>query len=170
MKFATNRIDTLSFSNNKSLVVCTITAIVLSVTNIAGTVDSTGKLLNGAPLVMHAFQSVLPGGKIIVAIGLILFGFSTILGWSYYGEKCIEFIFGERSIYYYRTLFIFCVFLGSMLSIDIVWPLADIMNGCMALPNLIGVLLLSKIVLNETHSFNKLLKLEKENRYLQANS
>jgi len=74
-----------------SFVVCTITVLVLSVTNIVGEKTATGDFLTGAPLVMRAFSSILPFGEYIIAIGLVLFGFSTILGWSYYGEKCFEF-------------------------------------------------------------------------------
>ncbi len=145
-----------------SFVVCTITVLILGVTQMAGTLGPDGKMLNGAPLVMQAFQSTLPGGGIIVAVGLILFGFSTILGWSYYGEKCIEFILGSKSIFVYRPIFICFIFLGAILSIDIVWPLADIMNGLMALPNLIGVVFLAKVAGEETKGFSKLLKLEKK--------
>ncbi|MBU4337870.1 MAG: alanine:cation symporter family protein, partial [Actinobacteria bacterium] len=145
-----------------SFIVCTITVLVLAVTNSVGQIGPNGEILNGAPLVMHAFSSVLPGGGIIVAIGLILFGLSTILGWSYYGEKCIEYILGDRSVKYYRFLFIIFVFLGSQLSIQTVWPLADIMNGLMAFPNLIGLIFLSKVVVEESDYFFKIVKKEKE--------
>jgi alanine or glycine:cation symporter, AGCS family len=148
-----------------SFIVCTITVLVLAVTNVVGMMGDNGRFINGAPLVMEAFKSVIPGGSAVVTIGLILFGLSTILGWSYYGEKCLEYFLGERSIVYYRIIFIMVVLLGSVLSIDIVWPLADIMNGLMALPNLIGVLLLSKVVLKENNSFFLLLKKERKAAY-----
>jgi alanine or glycine:cation symporter, AGCS family len=144
-----------------SFIVCTITALVLSVTNVVGDLTASGKLLNGAPLVMKAFKEVLPGGNYIVAVGLILFGFSTILGWSYYGEKCVEYLFGEKSIFYYRAIFLCIVLVGSILSIEVVWPLADIFNGLMALPNLIGLFFLSNIVVAETKIFIDFLKEEK---------
>ena len=80
-----------------SFVVCTITVLVISVTNAIEIKTLNGEILNGAPLVMSAFESILPFGKYIVAIGVFLFGFSTILGWSYYGEKCFEFIFKTQN-------------------------------------------------------------------------
>lgn len=143
-----------------TLVVCTITALVISVTGVLGEVDSQGMLLNGAPLVMEAFRSTIPYGDVIVAIGLILFGYSTIVGWSYYGEKCAEYLFGLRSIYPFRILFCLLAFLGTLLSIDIVWPLVDIMNGLMTLPNLIALFALSGIVVKESQTFELLLRYE----------
>ena len=144
-----------------TLVVCTITALVISVTGVLGKVDMQGSILNGAPLVMEAFRSTIPYGDVIVAIGLILFGYSTIVGWSYYGEKCTEYLFGERMIYPFRILFCLLVFLGTLLSIDIVWPLVDIMNGLMTLPNLIALFALSGVVVKESQTFTTLLRYEK---------
>jgi AGCS family alanine or glycine:cation symporter len=145
-----------------SFIVCTITVLVLSVTNMVGKVSDNGQILNGAPLVMQSFESVLPGGGVIVALGLLLFGFSTILGWSYYGEKCMEFLFNGKGIVLFRLIFICLVFVGSLLSINVVWPLADIMNGLMAFPNLIGVLFLAKVVSKESDSFFRLLRTERK--------
>ena len=147
-----------------SFIVCTITVLVLAVTNVVGIKNASGDLLMGAPLVMRAFSHSIPFGEYIVAIGLILFGFSTILGWAYYGEKCFEYLFQEKSILLYRIIFIIITFLGSIASIKLVWPLADIMNGFMALPNLIGLLLLSKIVISESEIFFEILKKEKKQK------
>lgn len=144
-----------------SFVVCTITVLVLSVTNVVGLEKSSGELLNGAPLVMRAFSSIIPFGEHIVAIGLVLFGFSTILGWSYYGEKCFEFLFKEKYLIYFRAVFIMVIFLGAISSIKLVWPLADIMNGFMAIPNLIGLFLLTNVVVEESDIFLNVLKKEK---------
>ncbi|MBI5345933.1 MAG: sodium:alanine symporter family protein [Chlamydiae bacterium] len=144
-----------------SFVVCTVTALVLAVTGVVGQTGADGALLNGAPLVMKAFSSVIPGGKFIVALSLVFFGFSTITGWSYYGEKCCEYIFGERSILPYRFVFIGVTFIGTLLSINIVWPLADIFNGLMAFPNLIGLFLLANVITAESTGFFFLLKKEK---------
>jgi alanine or glycine:cation symporter, AGCS family len=144
-----------------SLVVCTITALVIAVTGVLGTTDADGKVLNGALLVMQAFRSVIPGGDVIVTIGLILFGYTTIVGWAYYGEKCIEFLAGEKALIAFRTLFCLFVFLGAVMSFDIVWPLADIMNGLMALPNLIGLMGLSSVIILESKTFFALLDREK---------
>lgn len=144
-----------------SLVVCSITALVIGVTGVVGKTDSGDVAFNGATLVMEAFKSVIPQGDAIVAIGVILFGYSTIIGWAYYGEKCIEFIAGIKVVILYRILFCAVVFLGAIMSFDIVWPLADIMNGLMALPNLIALVALSTLVVNESKDFFALLEREK---------
>lgn len=145
-----------------TLIVCTITALVISLTGVLGKTDIHGRLLNGAPLVMEAFRSVLPYGDVIVAIGLILFGYSTIIGWSYYGEKCVEYLAGEKAIYAFRLIFCLFVFTGALMSIELVWPLVDIMNGLMTLPNLIGLVALSSIVVKESKEFFQLLDSEKQ--------
>lgn len=147
-----------------SFIVCTITALVLSLTGVLGALDSSGNPINGAPLVMLAFNQVIPFGQWIVAIGLICFGFSTILGWSYYGEKCVEYLLGEKAILPYRFIFIAVIFLGSMLTIDVVWPLVDIMNGLMAFPNLIGLIFLTPVIVLESRGFFDLLKKEKRQK------
>ncbi|MBI2810115.1 MAG: sodium:alanine symporter family protein [Candidatus Melainabacteria bacterium] len=144
-----------------SILVCTITALVISVTGVLGMTGADGKALNGSVLVMHAFNSVLPYGNVIVTIGLVLFGYTTIVGWAYYGEKCIEFLAGQRILTVFRLLFSSAVFFGAVLSFDIVWPLADIMNGLMAIPNLIGLIGLSSIVTIESKAFFALLEREK---------
>src|SRR3972149_2256491 len=144
-----------------SMVVCTITALVVIVTNVMGAVGADGKALNGVTLVMEAFRLVIPGGDVIVAIGVVLFGYTTIVGWAYYGEKCMEFLAGEKVLIAYRTLFCFIVFIGAVMSFDLVWPIADIMNGLMALPNLIGLIGLSGIVVIESNAFFDLLRYEK---------
>ncbi|MGD2169710.1 MAG: sodium:alanine symporter family protein [Chlamydiota bacterium] len=145
-----------------SFIVCTITVLVISLTGVLGSVDGNGNVLNGAPLVMAAFNTVIPHGQWIVAIGLICFGFSTILGWSYYGEKCVEYLFGVRALLVYRFIFIGVVFIGSMLTLDVVWYLVDIMNGLMAFPNLIGLIFLTPVIALESKGFFALLKKEKE--------
>ncbi len=145
-----------------TLVVCSITALVISVTGVLGDVGADGRILNGAALVMRAFQSSLPWGAGMVTIGVILFGYSTIVGWAYYGEKCIEYLFGEGVLIYYRLIFCVIIFIGTVLSLDIVWPLVDIMNGLMAFPNLIGLFALSGIVVAESNRFFNLLQQEKE--------
>lgn len=145
-----------------SFVVCTITALVISVTDVLGTIGANGEVLNGVALVIQAFRSIIPGGEFIVILGVILFGFTTIIGWSYYGEKSMEFLFKGSLQKTYRILFCFCVFLGSIMSIEIVWPLADIMNGLMAFPNLIGLIGLSSIACKEAQHFFQLLNQEKK--------
>lgn len=151
-----------------SFVVCTITVLVLAVTNVVGLKTASGELLTGSPLVMRAFSSILPYGEYVVAIGLLLFGFSTILGWAYYGEKCFEFLFPEKYIVYFRVLFIFVAFLGAITSIKLVWPIADIMNGFMAIPNLIGLFLLSSVVVKESEIFFDLVKRERKEKKVKT--
>ena len=92
-------------------------------------------------------------GKYIVVVGLVLFAFSTIIGWSYYGEKCAEFIFGSKIIIPYRVLWIIIIPIGAATELNLIWLIADIMNGLMALPNLIALILLSPIVFSKTKQF-----------------
>jgi len=100
-------------------------------------------------------------GGYIVSIGLVLFAFTTLIGWSYYGEKCIEYIAGEKILPYYRICFTLCVFAGALLELHIVWKVSDIFNGLMAFPNLIALLFLSKVVVQETKDFLRIVKVEK---------
>lgn len=92
-------------------------------------------------------------GKIIVAISTALFAYSTLIGWNYYGEKAVEYLFGHLSIAIYRVLFTAAVILGANMSLELVWNFSDLMNGMMAIPNLIGLLLLAKVVKAETDLF-----------------
>ncbi len=132
-----------------TIVVCSMTGLVLILT---GTWNSGN---TGAELTSRAFAAGLPGGMghFIVTIGLILFAYSTILGWSYYGEKSISYIFGERSVFPYRVVFIGCVGLGAVLKVDLVWAIADIFNGLMAFPNLVGLVALSPVIVRETRDY-----------------
>lgn len=140
-----------------TVLVCTITALVLMVTGVLGQVELGG----GAALAISAFSSNLPGGKYIVTIGLILFAFTTVLAWAYYGEKCFEYLFGERAIIFYRILFCLMVIPGAALKLDVVWYFAEIANGIMAIPNLIALAALSKVIVLETQDFLKLVAKEK---------
>jgi AGCS family alanine or glycine:cation symporter len=97
-------------------------------------------------------------GKIIVAITTALFAYSTLIGWNYYGEKAIEYLFGPRAIATYRVLFTATVIIGATTSLEFVWNFSDLMNGMMAIPNLIGLLLLAKIVKSETNRYFSELK------------
>jgi AGCS family alanine or glycine:cation symporter len=132
-----------------TIVICTMTGLVILVT---GTWDS-GQ--TGAALTTAAFSQALAGnhGAVVVAIGLMLFAYTTLLGWSYYGEKAVQYLFGGRVIVRYRILFCMLIVLGAVSELDLVWTFADIMNGLMALPNLIGLLGLSGIVVRETHQY-----------------
>jgi alanine or glycine:cation symporter, AGCS family len=149
-------------------VVCTITALTIVLTGVLGQTDASGKILDGSSLVLRAFNTVIPGGGIIVTIALIPFAFSTTIGWAYYGEKCLEYLFGLKSTIYYRILYILLVLPGAMLSLDMVWSIANILNGLMAFPNLIGLLCLGGIVSAETKVFEKILRKERKDKKAPA--
>ncbi|HSF40011.1 MAG TPA: sodium:alanine symporter family protein [Thermoanaerobaculia bacterium] len=146
-----------------TIVVCSMTGFVIIATGAWMDVDpGTGAGFTGSPLTIHAFSTGLPGywGGAIVAIGLALFAFSTILGWSYYGEKAVEFLVGSRAILPYRIVFIVASFLGAWVlsfsatgGFQLVWSFADVMNGAMAFPNLVGLLVLSGVVAKETREY-----------------
>ena len=128
-----------------SIIICTLTGISLI---ISGVWQSD---LNGAIMTQSAFASVFPNvGPIFLTVSLSLFAFTTIIGWSYYGERCFEFLFGVKKINLFRILFVTMVLLGGFLKLEIVWVIADIVNALMALPNLIALLALSPIVISET--------------------
>lgn len=132
-----------------TIVVCSLTGLVLIVTG----EWSSG--LTGAELTSISFTSGIGSisGQYIVSIGLALFAYSTILGWSYYGEKSIEFLFGEKAIKPYRYVFTIFVGIGAVSKLEIVWSVADIFNGLMAFPNLIGLLALTPIIVKETRDY-----------------
>ena len=115
--------------------------------------------INSVPrrIVNQAFSSGLPGnwGNIIVSSSAVTFGFSSILAWEYYGEKCFEYLFKEKWIGLYRYAWVLFVFMGALFELEIVWNFSDAMNALMAVPNLIGLLLLSKILTRETRSFEE---------------
>ena len=145
-----------------TVVMCSMTGLVLGVTGVLGQVGLDGHLLTGASLTVAAFESVVWGGGYIVAIGLVLFAFTTILGWAYYGEKCVEYLWGLKAVFWYRMSFIFMILPGAMLQLELVWKISDVFNGLMAIPNLIGLLALSGVVIKETRLFLHVLKAEKE--------
>ena len=143
-----------------TVIVCSITGFVLAVTDVLGQTASSGRVLSGATMAIEAFSTALPGGRYIVASGLILFAFTTVIAWAYYGEKCFEYLLGEKSVFYYRILYTLIVIPGAALKMEMVWNLADIMNGLMAIPNLIALISLSGVILAETKSFLHLVKQE----------
>ncbi len=146
-----------------TIVVCSITGFAIIATGAWTRIDpSTGVGFTGSPLTVQAFSTGLPGswGGYIVSIGLALFAFSTLLGWSYYGEKAIEYLLGIRAVLPYRVVFVFASFVGAWVltlsaraGFELVWAFADVMNGAMAFPNLVGLLLLSGVVARETRDY-----------------
>ncbi|MEM8728030.1 MAG: sodium:alanine symporter family protein [Chlamydiota bacterium] len=142
-------------------VVCTITGLVIAVSGILGEVGADGKMLDGSTMALKAFDRIIPYGGFIVAVALIPFAYSTILGWAYYGEKCVEYLFGYRAIKGYRIIYTLLVFPGAILGLRLVWGFANMMNGLMALPNLIALVALTGVISNETYRFGSLLKKER---------
>ena len=131
-----------------TLIICTMTALVIVLTGAWTNGD------NGASMTAMAFNSGLPGwGGYIVVFGLVVFAFTTILGWSYYGERCAEFLFGVRVIWPFRLIWICAIPVGAMGKLSLIWLLADIMNGLMAVPNLIALGLLSPVVFKLTQEY-----------------
>lgn len=143
-----------------TLIVCTITGLVIAVTGVLGTTDETGKALNGASMAIAAYKSGVQGGAYIVTVGVILFAFSTVVAWSYYGEKCFEYLFGERAVLIYRLAFTLLIIPGAALDLHLVWGIADLANGLMAIPNLVALIFLSRVVVSETNGFIARYKLE----------
>ncbi|AWH77966.1 alanine/glycine:cation symporter family protein [Clostridioides difficile] len=131
-----------------TIIICTLTGFSLV---ISGVWCSD---LNGAVMTQAAFNGAIPTfGPILLTISLTLFAFTTILGWSYYGERCFEFLFGVKGMNGYRTVFVAMVLLGAFLKLEVVWIIADIVNGLMAIPNLIALLALSPIIVSETKKY-----------------
>lgn len=138
-----------------TVIVCSITGMVLAVTQTLGKIDAVGLPYTGATMAIQAFNSTIPGGHYIVSIGLILFAFTTVIAWGYYGEKCFEYLVGERRIPIYRVIFALLVIPGAILNLETVWNVANIFNGLMAVPNLIALIALSKVIVAETNLFLK---------------
>jgi len=145
-------------------IVCTLTGLVIATTGVLGGYGVDGKVLNGSALALAAFDKVIPQGGLFVTIALIPFAYSTILGWAYYGEKCVEYLMGIKATIFYRIIFTALILPGSMLDLEIVWAFANVMNGLMAFPNLIGLLFLTTIVAKETELFEILVQHEREEK------
>lgn len=138
-----------------TLVVCTLTALVILT---SGAVDlNSGEMLTdmaGTVLVSNSFANVFGSiGSSFIAIAILLFAFSTVLGWSYYGTKAWEYLFGTKSTVIYKAVFVAFVYVGATMSLDLAWDISDTFNGLMALPNLIGVVVLSPLVLKITKNY-----------------
>jgi AGCS family alanine or glycine:cation symporter len=134
-----------------TVVVCAMTGVVLVSSIIRDPVGLDG--LKGAALTKAAFTQIPVVGPIVLNIGLLTFVFSTILGWSYYGERAIEYLFGKIAIMPYRLLWVIAVFFGSVATLPLVWELADSMNALMAIPNLISIILLTGVLVAETRKY-----------------
>ena len=138
-----------------TLVICTMTALVIITTQAHLLLDNAGERLSGSTLSIAAFDSGLPGSGVVVTMGLIIFAFTTILGWSFYGERCTIYLFGEGAVLPFRLLWVAVVVFASLMTErGTIWDVADTLNGLMALPNLLALLLLSGTVFKLTRSYN----------------
>ena len=133
-----------------TIIICTLTGLSLVVSGVwCGP-------LNGAAMTESAFTLAFPGfGSMLLLVGLVLFAFTTILGWNYYGERCVEYLMGVKAILPYRIIFICLIACGPFLKLEEIWVLADIVNGLMAIPNLIALIALSGVVVAETKAYQK---------------
>lgn len=132
-----------------TIILCSITGLVIVVTGVWTGAEQ------GSAMTAAGFSAVLPGGDKIVALGLAVFAFTTLLGWSYYSEKCFGFLFGVKALIPFRVLWVLAIPIGATINLGMVWTIADTMNGLMALPNLVALLLLSPIVFRLTRSENQ---------------
>ena len=139
-----------------TIIICTLTGLSLVVSGVwCGP-------LNGAAMTESAFTMAFPAfGSLLLLVGLVLFAFTTILGWNYYGERCVEYLMGVKAILPYRIIFICLIACGPFLKLEEIWVLADIVNGLMAIPNLIALIALSGVVVAETKAYQKHLAEEK---------
>lgn len=132
-----------------TIVICTMTGLTLIITGVWNS-----SKYEGAQMTTEAFRigfSRAPYiGQMIVTIGLIFFAFTTIIGWNYYGERCTEYLFGVKGIKPYRTVFVLLIASSAVMKLELIWTIADVVNGLMAFPNLIGLLGLSGVVISET--------------------
>ncbi|MBQ3727116.1 MAG: sodium:alanine symporter family protein [Selenomonadaceae bacterium] len=141
-----------------TMIICFLTGLVIASSGMLGTIDpGTGKLISGAPLTILAFSTVYgEGAKYIVSIALALFAYSTILGWEYYGEKSLEYLVSNRKVIYaYRFIFSCITFIGATQTLDVVWNFSDTMNGLMAIPNLLCLLILNKDIAAECFDYQE---------------
>ena len=134
-----------------TVVICLLTGLVIVSTLLAYDIDLQG--IAGGSLTKVAFSKIPYVGSPLLTFGVITFAFSTILGWSYYGERAVEYLAGRRLVFLYRLLFILAIFMGSLFELTLVWNLSDLMNALMAIPNLISLLLLCGVIVHETKKY-----------------
>ena len=140
-----------------TVVVCLMTGLVLVSSILKNPAIDVSSITDGGDLTTLAFRQIPYIGSFILVIGIITFAYSTILGWCYYGERCVEYLFGKKAFLPYRLLYIAMLIAGPLISLNLVWDLADALNALMAIPNLIALLLLSNVIAKETkHYLNNL--------------
>lgn len=136
-----------------TVVVCLMTGLVLVSTIMKNPAINANEITDGGVLTSLAFDQIPVIGPLILVVGIIFFAFSTILGWAYYGERCVEYFAGKKGLIPYRVLYIAVAVIAPVVALDVVWDIADILNALMAIPNLIAVLLLSPVIVKETKRY-----------------
>lgn len=136
-----------------TVVVCLMTGLVLVSTIMKNPAINANEITDGGVLTSLAFDQIPIIGPLILVVGIISFAFSTILGWAYYGERCVEYFAGKKGLIPYRVLYIAAAVIAPVVALDVVWDIADILNALMAIPNLIAVLLLSPVIVKETKKY-----------------
>lgn len=136
-----------------TVVVCLMTGLVLVTSIMKNPSIDMGNITDGGVLTTLAFQQIPVLGPVILVVGIISFAYSTVLGWAYYGERCVEYFSGKKGLIPYRVLYIVVAAIAPVISLNLVWTIADILNALMAIPNLIAVLLLSNVIVKETKKY-----------------
>ena len=136
-----------------TVVVCAMTGLVLVTSIMKNPAINVSTVDNGGVLTTLAFNQIPVIGPVILVVGIISFAYSTVLGWSYYGERCIEYCLGKKALVPYRVLYILVAAIAPVVALDLVWTIADILNALMAIPNLVAVLLLSPVIVKETKKY-----------------
>lgn len=136
-----------------TVVVCAMTGMVLVTSIMKNPGIDVSNIDNGGVLTTLAFDQIPYIGPVILVLGLVFFAFSTVLGWAYYGERCVEYCMGKKALIPYRVLYILVAAIAPVVALDLVWTIADILNALMAVPNLIAVLLLSPVIVKETKKY-----------------
>jgi AGCS family alanine or glycine:cation symporter len=142
-----------------TIIVCTVTGLVIVVTGAWKTAlhPETGELMNGANMTAYAFREglspIFGRGQSIVTFAVPLFAFSTAISWSYYGDRCVEYLWGAKGIVPYRIVFTICTFIGSVFTLNMVWAIADVANGLMAAPNLVALIALAGLAKREWNQY-----------------
>lgn len=136
-----------------TVVVCAMTGLVLVTSIMKNHAIDVGNISDGGVLTSLAFEQIPVLGPVILVLGIISFAFSTVLGWAYYGERCIEYFAGKKVLIPYRILYIAVAVIAPVVSLNLIWLIADTLNALMAIPNLVAVLLLSPVVVAETKKY-----------------
>lgn len=137
-----------------TVIMCTVTGLAIAASGVLGMKDSSGRLVTGVHLTIKAFDTVLGFGGYVIVLGMIFFAFPTLIGWAYYGEKALEYLTkSKQMIFWYRIIFCLMIYVGAVKSLQIVWDFADIMNGLMAVPNMLCLWILWREVREECFRF-----------------